>query len=167
MSDLTNKFIKKNAISMLWMELIMTLVYIGAWGIWGMMAIVDLSVAKIFFLGMSIYIALIIYYHVSTHKWNYFGVIQVIGIISILYAYFMIWHGFPIDLGNGVTTLFIHLFLGIMKVIHNDFIRISIIFLIYFVLVYVISLVIFWILYKLNRKSYCRQRKRRRPYRRK
>lgn len=63
------------------------------------MAIVDLNVAKIFFLGMSIYITLIIHYHVPLHKWNYSGSIQAIGIISVLYAYFMIWHGFPIDWG--------------------------------------------------------------------
>ena len=56
MGDLMNEFIKKQAISMLRMELIMTLIYIGAWGIWGIMAIVDLNVAKIFFLGMSIYL---------------------------------------------------------------------------------------------------------------
>ena len=144
---------------MLRMELIMTLIYIGAWGIWGIMAIVDLNVAKIFFLGMSIYIALIIHYHVPLHKWNYSGSIQAIGIISVLYAYFMIWHGFPIDWGNGTTTLFIHLFLGITKVIHNDFIRISIISLTYFVSVYVISLALFWILCALNGKNQCYQRK--------
>lgn len=144
---------------MLRMELIMTLIYIGAWGIWGIMAIVDLNVAKIFFLGMSIYITLIIHYHVPLHKWNYSGSIQAIGIISVLYAYFMIWHGFPIDWGNGTTTLFIHLFLGITKVIHNDFIRISIISLTYFVSIYVISLALFWILCALNGKNQCYQRK--------
>ena len=159
MGDLMNEFIKKQAISMLRMELIMTLIYIGAWGIWGIMAIVDLNVAKIFFLGMSIYIALIIHYHVPLHKWNYSGSIQAIGIISVLYAYFMIWHGFPIDWGNGTTTLFIHLFLGITKVIHSDFISISIISLTYFVLVYVISLALFWILCALNGKNQCYQRK--------
>lgn len=159
MGDLMNEFIKKQAISMFRMELIMTLIYIGAWGIWGIMAIVDLNVAKIFFLGMSIYIALIIHYHVPLHKWNYSGSIQAIGIISVLYAYFMIWHGFPIDWGNGTTTLFIHLFLGITKVIHNDFIRISIISLTYFVSVYVISLALFWILCALNGKNQCYQRK--------
>ena len=159
MGDLMNEFMKKKAISMLRMELIMTLIYIGAWGIWGIMAIVDLNVAKIFFLGMSIYIALIIHYHVPLHKWNYSGSIQAIGIISVLYAYFMIWHGFPIDWGNGTTTLFIHLFLGITKVIHNDFIRISIISLTYFVSVYVISLALFWILCALNGKNQCYQRK--------
>jgi hypothetical protein len=63
MGDLMNEFMKKKAISMLRMELIITLIYIGAWGIWGIMAIVDLNVAKIFFLGMSIYITLIIHYH--------------------------------------------------------------------------------------------------------
>lgn len=159
MGDLMNEFIKKKAISMLRIELIMTLIYIGAWGIWGIMAIVDLNVAKIFFLGMSIYIALIIHYHIPAHKWNYSGSIQAIGIISVLYAYFMIWHGFPIDWGNGTTTLFIHLFLGITKVIHNDFIRISIISLTYFVSVYVISLALFWILCALNGKNQCYQRK--------
>ena len=159
MGDLMNEFMKKKAISMLRMELIITLIYIGAWGIWGIMAIVDLNVAKIFFLGMSIYIALIIHYHVPLHKWNYSGSIQAIGIISVLYAYFMIWHGFPIDWGNGTTTLFIHLFLGITKVIHNDFIRISIISLTYFVSVYVISLALFWILCALNGKNQCYQRK--------
>ena len=159
MGDLMNEFMKKKAISMLRMELIITLIYIGAWGIWGIMAIVDLNVAKIFFLGMSIYIALIIHYHVPLHKWNYSGSIQAIGIISVLYAYFMIWHGFPIDWGNGTTTLFIHLFLGITKVIHNDFISISIMFLTPFVLVYVISLALFWILCALNGKNQCYQRK--------
>ncbi len=159
MGDLMNEFMKKKAISMLRMELIITLIYIGAWGIWGIMAIVDLNVAKIFFLGMSIYIALIIHYHIPLHKWNYSGSIQAIGIISVLYAYFMIWHGFPIDWGNGTTTLFIHLFLGITKVIHNDFIRISIISLTYFVSVYVISLALFWILCALNGKNQCYQRK--------
>ena len=159
MGDLMNEFMKKKAISMLRMELIITLIYIGAWGIWGIMAIVDLNVAKIFFLGMSIYIALIIHYHVPLHKWNYSGSIQAIGIISVLYAYFMIWHGFPIDWGNGTTTLFIHLFLGITKVIHNDFIRISILSLTYFVSVYVISLALFWILCALNGKNQCYQRK--------
>ena len=59
MRRLISGVIKKKVISMLRMELIMTLVYIGAWGIWGMMVIVDLNIAKIFFLGMSIYIALI------------------------------------------------------------------------------------------------------------
>ncbi|MFR8828151.1 MAG: hypothetical protein ACLVHE_00655 [Dialister invisus] len=49
MGDLMNEFMKKKAISMLRMELIITLIYIGAWGIWGIMAIVDLNVAKIFF----------------------------------------------------------------------------------------------------------------------
>ena len=159
MRRLISGVIKKKVISMLRMELIMTLVYIGAWGIWGMMVIVDLNIAKIFFLGMSIYIALIIHYHIPAHKWNYFGIIKVIGIIFVLYVYFMIWHGFLIDLGNGTTTLFIHLFLGITKVIHNDFISISIMFLTPFVLVYVISLVIFCILYALNGKNYCHQRK--------
>ena len=159
MGDLMIEFMKKKAISMLRMELIITLIYIGAWGIWGIMAIVDLNVAKIFFLGMSIYIALIIHYHIPLHKWNYSGSIQAIGIISVLYAYFMIWHGFPIDWGNGTTTLFIHLFLGITKVIHNDFIRISIISLTYFVSVYVISLALFWILCALNGKNQCYQRK--------
>lgn len=101
---------------------------------------------------MSIYIALIIHYHIPLHKWNYSGSIQAIGIISVLYAYFMIWHGFPIDWGNGTTTLFIHLFLGITKVIHNDFISISIMFLTPLVLVYVISLALFWILCALNGK---------------
>ena len=76
MGDLMNEFMKKKAISMLRMELIITLIYIGAWGIWGIMAIVDLNVAKIFFLGMSIYIALIIHYHIPAHKWNYSGIIQ-------------------------------------------------------------------------------------------
>lgn len=33
MGDLMNEFIKKKAISMLRMELIMTLIYIGAWGL--------------------------------------------------------------------------------------------------------------------------------------
>lgn len=61
MRRLISGVIKKKVISMLRMELIMTLVYIGAWGIWGMMVIVDLNIAKIFFLGMSIYIALIIH----------------------------------------------------------------------------------------------------------
>ena len=159
MGGLMNEFMKKKAISMLRMELIITLIYIGAWGIWGIMAIVDLNVAKIFFLGMSIYITLIIHYHVPLHKWNYSGSIQAIGIISVLYAYFMIWHGFPIDWGNGTTTLFIHLFLGITKVIHNDFISISIMFLTPFVLVYVISLALFWILCALNGKNQCYQRK--------
>ena len=44
MGDLMNEFMKKKAISMLRMELIITLIYIGAWGIWGIMAIVDLNV---------------------------------------------------------------------------------------------------------------------------
>lgn len=82
-----------------------------------------------------------------------------LGIIFVLYVYFMIWHGFLIDLGNGTTTLFIHLFLGITKVIHNDFISISIMFLTPFVLVYVISLALFWILCALNGKNQCYQRK--------
>ncbi|MFR6110962.1 MAG: hypothetical protein ACLUIQ_05890 [Dialister invisus] len=54
-------------------------------------------------------------------------------------------------IGNGTTTLFIHLFLGITKVIHNDFISISIMFLTPFVLVYH-SLALFWILCALNGK---------------
>jgi hypothetical protein len=91
MGDLMNEFMKKKAISMLRMELIITLIYIGAWGIWGIMAIVDLNVAKIFFLGMSIYITLIIHYHVPLHKWNYSGSIQAIGIILICVLYDMAW----------------------------------------------------------------------------
>ena len=54
MRRLISGVIKKKVISMLRMELIMTLVYIGAWGIWGMMVIVDLNIAKIFFLGMRV-----------------------------------------------------------------------------------------------------------------
>mgnify|MGYP001530772600 CR=1 FL=1 len=85
MGDLMNEFMKKKAISMLRMELIITLIYIGAWGIWGIMAIVDLNVAKIFFLGMSIYITLIIHYHVPLHKWNYSSDWNHFRLICVLY----------------------------------------------------------------------------------